>query len=119
MKTCQSLKKTKHPTKGKKKVQDGKTQVLANEESSKEGEPLREQEQIMKLPPTPTQSHEKHNAFFEFLLKCFCQKSRVFGTGFARPRAFSKVWLDPPVDGCKRAYTTKAGKKKKTTLERA
>jgi hypothetical protein len=47
------IKKTKHPTKGKKKVQDGKTQVLANEESSKEGEPLREQEQIMKLPPHP------------------------------------------------------------------
>jgi hypothetical protein len=45
------IKKTKHPTKGKKKVQDGKTQVLANEESSKEGEPLREQEQIMKRPP--------------------------------------------------------------------
>jgi hypothetical protein len=47
------MKKTKHPTKRKKKVQDGKTQVLANEESSKEGEPLREQEQIMKLPPQP------------------------------------------------------------------
>jgi hypothetical protein len=27
-------KKTKHPTKGKKKVQDERTQVLANEESS-------------------------------------------------------------------------------------
>jgi len=31
-----------------------------------------------------------------------------------------KVWLDPPVDGCQRAYTTKAGKKnQKKTLERA
>jgi hypothetical protein len=74
------IKKTKHPTKGKKKVQDGKTQVLANEESSKEGELLREQEQTMKLLP-PTQSHEKYNAFFEFLLKFFCQRRRVFGLG--------------------------------------
>jgi len=24
-----------------------------------------------------------------------------------------KVWLDPPVDGCQRAYTTRAGKKNK------
>jgi len=24
-----------------------------------------------------------------------------------------KVWLDPPVDGCQRGYTTKAGKKNK------
>jgi len=39
------IKKTKHPTKGEKKVQDGRTQVLANEESSKEGGLLQEQEQ--------------------------------------------------------------------------
>jgi hypothetical protein len=31
------INKTKHPTKGEKKVQNEKTQVLANEESSKEG----------------------------------------------------------------------------------
>jgi len=52
------IKKTKHPTKGKKKVQDGETQVLANEESSKEGEPLREQEQITNLPPAHPKSWE-------------------------------------------------------------
>jgi hypothetical protein len=40
-------------------------------------------------------------------------KKQGFWTGIARSRAFSKVWLDPPVDGCQRAYTTKAGKKKK------
>jgi hypothetical protein len=32
----------------------------------------------MKLPP-PTQSNEKHNAFFEILLKKYCRKRRVFG----------------------------------------
>jgi hypothetical protein len=36
-----TMNKTKHPTKGKKKVQDGRTQVLANNETSKEGRPLR------------------------------------------------------------------------------
>jgi hypothetical protein len=40
------INKTKHPTKGEKKLQDGRTQVLANKESSKEGEPLGEREQI-------------------------------------------------------------------------
>ncbi len=78
MNTCQWLRKQSTTQRGRKKVQDGKTQVLANEESCKEGEPLREQEQIMKLPP-PTQSNEKHNAFFEILLKKYCRKRRVFG----------------------------------------
>jgi len=40
------INKTKHTTKGEKKLQDGRTQVLANKESSKEGEPLGEWEQI-------------------------------------------------------------------------
>jgi hypothetical protein len=40
------INKTKHPTKGEKKLQDGRTQVLANKESSKEDEPLGEWEQI-------------------------------------------------------------------------
>jgi hypothetical protein len=35
-------KKTKHPTKGEKKVQDGRTQVLANQESSNDGELVHE-----------------------------------------------------------------------------
>jgi hypothetical protein len=43
MKTCQSSINTKHPTKGKKKVQDERTQVLANKESSKEGKEKRVQ----------------------------------------------------------------------------
>jgi len=38
--------KRKHPTKGDKKAQDERTQVLANEESSKDGGLLREWEQI-------------------------------------------------------------------------
>jgi hypothetical protein len=81
--------------------------------------PKREQEQIMKLPPT--RSHEKHNAFFEILLNFFFQKSRVFGLGLPDLEPLVDVWLDPPVDGCcQRAYTTKAGKKKKeNTLQRA
>jgi hypothetical protein len=34
-----TINKTKHPTKGEKNVQDGRTQVLANKETSKEGKP--------------------------------------------------------------------------------
>jgi hypothetical protein len=45
------INKTKHPTKGEKKLQDGRTQVLANKESSKECEPLGEREQIKYLEP--------------------------------------------------------------------
>jgi hypothetical protein len=38
MKTCQIINKTKHlTTKGKKKVQDGRTQVLANKEGKSQG----------------------------------------------------------------------------------
>jgi hypothetical protein len=44
MKTCESSIKQSTQQKGK-KVQDGRTQVLASEESSKEGEQLQEQEQ--------------------------------------------------------------------------
>jgi len=41
MKTCQFNNKTKHPKKkGEKKVQDGRTQVLANEEITKGGKLL-------------------------------------------------------------------------------
>jgi hypothetical protein len=40
------INKTKHPTKGEKKLQDGRTQVLANKEFSKEGETRGEREQI-------------------------------------------------------------------------
>lgn len=36
------INKTKHPTKGEKKVRDGRTQVLADKESSKESGPLGE-----------------------------------------------------------------------------
>jgi hypothetical protein len=39
-----SKKKTKHPSKGEKKVQDGRTPVLANQESSNDGRPLGEHE---------------------------------------------------------------------------
>jgi hypothetical protein len=46
MKTMPIIDKTKHPTKGDKKVQDGRTQVLANEKSSNEGTLQREWEQI-------------------------------------------------------------------------
>jgi hypothetical protein len=46
---CQSSIKTKHPTKGKKKVQDGRTQILTNNETSKEGTPPREEGQIKYL----------------------------------------------------------------------
>jgi hypothetical protein len=38
--------KTKHPIKWEKKYQDGRTQVLANEESSKEGRLIGKWEQI-------------------------------------------------------------------------
>jgi hypothetical protein len=47
------INKTKHPTKGRKKVQDGRTQVLTNKESSKERGPLGEWEQQIKYPTTP------------------------------------------------------------------
>jgi hypothetical protein len=54
MKACQSSIKQSTPTKGEKKVQDGRTQVLTNEEYAKEGGPLREWEQIKHLkPPMP------------------------------------------------------------------
>jgi hypothetical protein len=46
MKTMPIIDKTKHPTKGDKKVQDGRTQVLANKKSSDKGILQREWEQI-------------------------------------------------------------------------
>jgi hypothetical protein len=58
MKTCQSSIKQSIPTKGEKKVQDGSTQDLANEESSKQGGLLQEQEQI-KYPKRERERKEK------------------------------------------------------------
>ncbi len=46
MKTMPIINKTKHPTNGDKKVQDGRTQVLANKKSSDKGILQREWEQI-------------------------------------------------------------------------
>jgi hypothetical protein len=46
MKTMPIINKAKHPTKGDQKVQDGRTQVLANEKTSDEGILQREWEQI-------------------------------------------------------------------------
>jgi hypothetical protein len=69
------INKTKHlATKGKKKVQDGRNQVLANKETSKEGQITREWEQIKypnpyNSPPPPTPSREKHIA--RILVKIF------------------------------------------------
>jgi hypothetical protein len=40
------INKTKHPTKGDQKIQDGRTQVLANEKTFNEGILQREWEQI-------------------------------------------------------------------------
>ncbi len=51
MKTCESSIKQSTQQKGE-KVQDGRTQVLANKKSSKEGRPLRKYEQIKYLTPS-------------------------------------------------------------------
>ncbi len=113
------IKKTKHPTKGKKKVQDGKTQVLANEESSKEGELLREQEQIMTLPPPKPEVMRSIMLFLNFCWKKIAEKEG-FWTGFARPRAFSKSLARSSCRWLPTWLHHKSGKKEqKKTLERA
>jgi hypothetical protein len=120
MNTCQWLRKQSTTQRGRKKVQDGKTQVLANEESCKEGEPLREQEQIMKLPPPP-KVMRSIMLFLKFCWKNIAEKGGFlvlpkkegFWTGFARPRAFSKSLARSSCGWLPTCLHHKSGKKRK------